>query len=146
MSQENVEILRGATEAFNRGDPEAWVAVLAPEFEYTASGAVVGIGGTYRGAEGFRRFLASFWDEFDEPNAEIRDLIEAGDQVLAAVSFRGRGKQSGIAAAGTFGSFGRCEKERPSVDRHSRARKKPSKPPGFRSRRCRRRTSRSRGK
>ena len=99
MSQENVEILRGATEAFNRGDPEAWVAVLAPEFEYTASGAVVGIGGTYRGAEGFRRFLASFWDEFDEPNAEIRDLIEAGDQVLAAVSFRGRGKQSGIAAS-----------------------------------------------
>jgi len=96
MSEENVEILRGAIGAFNRGDPEAWVAVLAPEFEYTASGAVVGIGGTYRGAEGFRRFLASFWDEFDAPNAEIRDVIEEGDQVLASVTFRGRGKHSGI--------------------------------------------------
>jgi ketosteroid isomerase-like protein len=96
MSEENVEVLRGAIDAFNRGEPEAWVAVLAPEFEYTASGAVVGIGGTYRGAEGFRRFLASFWDVFDQPNAEIRDVIEEGDQVLAAVTFRGRGKQSGI--------------------------------------------------
>jgi ketosteroid isomerase-like protein len=98
MSQENVEIVRRAFEAFNRGDPEAWAAVLAPEFEYTAFGTAVGIGGTYRGAEGFRRFLASFWDEFDEPNAEIGDVIEEGDQVLASMTFRGRGKHSGVPA------------------------------------------------
>jgi len=95
MSQENVEVLRRSIEAFNRGDPDVWVAVLAPEFEYTASGAVVGVAGTYRGADGFRRFLESFWDEFDEPKAELGELIAEGDQVLASVTFTGRGKHSG---------------------------------------------------
>ena len=99
MSGENVEILRQSIEAFNRGDPAAWVAVLAPEFEYTASGAVVGIGGSYRGADGFRRFLDSFWDEFDEPRVELGEVIAAGDKVVAAVTFRGRGKHSGIATS-----------------------------------------------
>jgi ketosteroid isomerase-like protein len=55
----------------------------------------VGARGVYRGAEGFRRFLDSFWDEFDEPNIETRDLIEAGNQVLTSATFQGRGKQSG---------------------------------------------------
>ena len=96
MSQQNVEILRRAIEAFNRGDPHAWAAVLAPDFEYIASGAVVGIGGTYRGADGFRQFLDSFWDEFDEPTVELGEVIASGDQVLASVTFRGRGKHSGI--------------------------------------------------
>jgi ketosteroid isomerase-like protein len=96
MSQQNAGILRRAIEAFNRGDPDAWVAVLAPEFEYTATGAVVGVRGTYRGAEGFKQFLNSFWDEFDEPSAQLGELIAEGDQVLASVIFRGRGKHSGI--------------------------------------------------
>jgi uncharacterized protein len=99
MSQENVAVLRRSIEAFNRGDPDAWVAALAPEFEYTASGAVVGIRGTYRGADGFRRFLDSFWDEFDEPKAELGELIAEGDQVLASVTFSGRGKNSGVATS-----------------------------------------------
>ena len=96
MSENNVELLRRSIEAFNRGDPDTWVAVLAPEFEYTPSGAVVGIAGTYRGADGFRRFLDSFWDEFDEPRAELGQLIAEGDQVLASVTFTGRGKHSGV--------------------------------------------------
>jgi ketosteroid isomerase-like protein len=96
MSQENVETLRRAIEAFNRGDTDAWAAVRAPEFEYSASGAVVGIGGSYRGADGFKQFLDSFWDEFDEPKVELGEVIAGGAKVLAAVTFRGRGKHSGI--------------------------------------------------
>jgi ketosteroid isomerase-like protein len=34
MSQENVEIVRAATEAFNRGDLEAWLADADPEIEW----------------------------------------------------------------------------------------------------------------
>ncbi len=69
---------------------------IAPECEYIPTGAVPGIEAEYRGPEGFRRFLESFWSEFDEPVAEIRDLIDAGDHVVAAQTFRGRGKQSGV--------------------------------------------------
>ncbi len=50
----------------------------------------------YRGPEGLRRFLESFWGEFDEPGLEVRELIEAEDHVLAGLTFQGRGKQSGV--------------------------------------------------
>ena len=96
MSQENVEVVRRAFEAFNRDVPDDWATELAPEFEYEATGAVVGVRGVYRGAEGFRQFLESFWEEFDEPRVEIRELVEAGDRVLTSVTFRGRGKRSGV--------------------------------------------------
>ena len=96
MSEENVEKVRGAFEAFNRGDLEAGVADLAPEFEYVTTGAIPGAAGVYRGPEGFRRFLESFWGEFDDSRLEVRELIDAGDQVVAALKFRGRGKQSGV--------------------------------------------------
>ena len=96
MSQENVELMRQAIEAFNKGDVGRAIATIAPECEYIPTGAVPGIEAEYRGPEGFRRFLGSFWSEFDEPVAEIRDLIDAGDHVVAAQTFRGRGKQSGV--------------------------------------------------
>jgi ketosteroid isomerase-like protein len=33
MSQENVELIRRACDAFNRGDYEGWLAALDPEVE-----------------------------------------------------------------------------------------------------------------
>jgi uncharacterized protein len=96
MSEENVEIVRQAIETFNQGDVEgSFAGVFAPEFEYIPTGTIPGGEGAYRGPEGWRRFL-EFWDEFDEPRIEIRDLIASGDHVVAAQTFRGRGKQSGV--------------------------------------------------
>ena len=46
MSQENVEIVRRGYEAFNRGDIEGVTRVLAPDFEYVASGLVPGVEGS----------------------------------------------------------------------------------------------------
>jgi uncharacterized protein len=99
MSRENADILRRAIDAFNQGDVDVWVGLLAPEFVYTPSGTVVGIGGTYRGADGFRQFLDSFWDQFDEPTVELGELVHEGDYVLAAATFRGRGRHSGVATS-----------------------------------------------
>ena len=97
MSQENVEMLRRAYEAFNRGDREGAVAGFAPEAEYVVTtGQIPGAGGVYRGPEGYRRFLESWWSEFDEPGIEVHELIETGDQVLASLKLRGRGRQSGV--------------------------------------------------
>jgi ketosteroid isomerase-like protein len=96
MSQENVEVVRRAYKAFNRGDLEAMFADAAPEFEYVATGAIPGAGGVYRGPEMFRQFLGQWWGEFDEPRVEVHELIEARDQVLAFLTFRGHGKQSGV--------------------------------------------------
>jgi ketosteroid isomerase-like protein len=96
MSQEAVEVVRRAYEAFNRGDLEAMFADAAPEFEYIATGAIPGAGGVYRGPETFRQFLGQWWGEFDEPHVEVHELIEASNQVLASLTFRGHGKQSGV--------------------------------------------------
>ena len=95
MSQENVEIVRRATEAFNAGDVEGSIAHLAPEFEYVATGTIPGAEGVYRGPEGWRRFLELFWGEFDDARIEIRDLVASDDHVVAPQTFRGRGRQSG---------------------------------------------------
>jgi ketosteroid isomerase-like protein len=98
MSRETVEVVRRGYEAFNRGDLEGMFADAAPEFEYVATDAIPGAGGLYRGPEDFRKFLDRWWGEFDQPHAEVHELIDAGDRVLASVTFRGHGKQSGVEA------------------------------------------------
>jgi ketosteroid isomerase-like protein len=95
MSEENVEIIRRAYERWNRRD-SGWATAVAPEFEYVASAAFVGLSGGHRGLEGFTRMLEQFWGEFDEAHAEPQEFIEAGDSVLAVITFRGSGKQSGV--------------------------------------------------
>jgi len=99
MSGDNVEIARRAYGAFDRGDFEGMIADFAPSFEYVTSGAIPGVSGAYRGAEGLREFLRWMWDEFDSPGVEVHELTETEDQVLASVTLHGRGKQSGVEAS-----------------------------------------------
>ena len=93
MSQENVEIVRRAYEAFNRGDIDEALVVLAPDFEYTTSGAIPGVTGTYIGPEGFRRFVGWLLDQFDDARFEINDVIEHEDLLVFRHTNRGRGKR-----------------------------------------------------
>jgi ketosteroid isomerase-like protein len=96
MSEANVEMARRGYEAFNRGDIDGAVADFAPDFEYVvAAGGLPGFGEVARGREGFRRFVETFWREFDKPNLEVHELIDAGDQVVVSTTMRGRGKHSG---------------------------------------------------
>ena len=103
MSPNAVEVVRRAYEAFNRGDLDGVVEYGAPDFEYVATGAIPGAAGTYRGTEEYRRFLDWWWGEFDEPEFEVQELIDAGDQVFASTTMRGYGKQSG--AETSWGSW-----------------------------------------
>ena len=99
MSQENVEIVRGAFEAFNRGDVDAVVADFAPDCEYIPSGAIPGRADVSRGPEGYKRWVSWLRDEFDNAHVQIHELIDAGDRVLVRLTARGRGKQSGVEAS-----------------------------------------------
>jgi ketosteroid isomerase-like protein len=40
--------------------------------------------------------MERWWGEFAQPNVQVHELVDAGEQVLASVTFRGRGKQSGV--------------------------------------------------
>ena len=95
MSQENVEIVRRGYDAFNRGDSEGMVTDFAPDFEYIPTGTIPGVRGVFRGPGGWIEFAEWLRSGFESPRAEIK-LTDAGDQVLAEVTLRGRGKQSGV--------------------------------------------------
>ena len=95
MSQENIDLARRGYEAFNRGDIDRLLdEIFAPEFEYVPTGAIPGIQGTYQGPR-WREFAGWMASEFERPRIEAHELIELGNQVLASVTLRGRGKQSG---------------------------------------------------
>jgi ketosteroid isomerase-like protein len=98
MSQENVEVVHRAYEAWNRGDDKGWASAIAPGFEYFPSGVVPGMDSRYEGIEGFARYLRRFWDEFADARVELRGFRDPGDLVLAEVTFRGRGRRGGVEA------------------------------------------------
>jgi ketosteroid isomerase-like protein len=99
MSQGNVELARRGYEAYNRGDFDAAAADFAPTFEFVTSGAIPGITGVYEGQEGWKEFVGWTPSEFESPCFEVHELIDTGSQVLASVTLRGRGKQSGVEVA-----------------------------------------------
>jgi hypothetical protein len=78
MSQENVEVVRRANEAFDARDMDALLAEHHPEVEIVVLRSE--IEGPYRGHEGLRRMTA---DNF-EANVEVRidEIRDCGDRVL----------------------------------------------------------------
>ena len=95
-SRENVEVVRDAYDAVNRGDLDAAIANIGPDMEYVASGAVPDASGIFLGPNGVKQFVAGLYEEFDDARAEVTELIEAGDQVLVGAIAQGRGKLSGV--------------------------------------------------
>jgi ketosteroid isomerase-like protein len=91
MSQENVELVRGVIEAFNRRDLEAAGRAHDPDVEVDWSrsrGLDVGV---YRGYEATIGFWRSLLDMFDQITV-APELIECGEHVLVPNRTRFRGR------------------------------------------------------
>jgi ketosteroid isomerase-like protein len=95
MSQENLEIVREATDAWNRSDYAAAQEALDPDIEVVVAYGV-DFDGTYRGHAGFAEMLGGFWAEFENVHLRIEEAIPASSHVVLAVRFSGRGKRSGL--------------------------------------------------
>jgi ketosteroid isomerase-like protein len=95
MSQENVEIVREAFEAFNEGDLEAVVGICDPAIEWLPP-AELPSSSTYHGHQGVRDATGDMLDLFRGLRAEPERLIDAGDQVVVLFMWRGRAKGSGL--------------------------------------------------
>jgi uncharacterized protein len=102
MSQENVEIVRRAFAAYSRGDVDGAVSDFAPDCRYTAAGVIPDRTGVFHGPEGYKEFMGWLRSEFDDVQAEVDELIDAGDTVVVGSTLRGRGRQSGAQAQITF--------------------------------------------
>ncbi len=100
MSEENVEIVRRAWDAFSRGDVAEAYEVIAADIDFDVSrdiwGAVVG-GGHYRGVEGITKWFQDLYSAWDTFEMDAEELIDAGnDRVIMVLFARGRGRSSGI--------------------------------------------------
>ena len=96
MSEENVEIVRRAFEVLNRRDTEAALPYIDPEVELHS--AIIGgaEGNTYRGHEGFRRWMAESDASFAELRGEVEEWRDLGDDVLQIGRVHARGRESGV--------------------------------------------------
>ncbi len=90
MSQENVEIVRGAIDAFNRGDFEAATGAIHPDFEFVR----VGDQSPIRGVAALREWMKP--DAFEDQRFEPLDLRVSGNKVFVRQHFTGRGAGSGM--------------------------------------------------
>jgi ketosteroid isomerase-like protein len=81
MSGENVEIVRSAIDAYNRGDVEAMLQATAPGFELDLSRAAGPLKGVY-GRDRIQWFWNEITDSWESVRIEPREFIEAGEHVV----------------------------------------------------------------
>jgi ketosteroid isomerase-like protein len=104
MSQENVEIVRRLYAAIDAGDGAAVFSLYDPEVEWDSRQTAIGklIGQTfYRGHDGIRQMARDWNNSWESVEYEIEDLIDAGQHVIAVLSYRARGRASGAEVAHT---------------------------------------------
>ena len=97
MSQENVEIVRAAFEAFIEGDQEKTAQLVDPALEFHGT-----VGGLQEGqiAHGQSQidqtFEAEDLEAWEERRLEPEEFIDAGDDVVVLLHEYRRGKGSGV--------------------------------------------------
>jgi ketosteroid isomerase-like protein len=103
MSQENVEIIRRAFEAFNGGNRAAFLSFYDDDIVLHIAPPSIDAG-SYYGAEEVERQYTRMFAPFGETyRVEIEDLIDAGDSVVVCSRPKGRGRRSGAAVEGPPG-------------------------------------------
>ena len=96
MSQQNVQIIRAAFEAWEGAGMVAVLDFLAPDIEWKVR-VDLPDAQLYRGHEGIRELMSHFDEVMEDMWFEHQDLIPVGDdQVLAPLRWGGRGKGSGM--------------------------------------------------
>jgi len=96
MSQENVEIIRQAFEAFNEGNYSGFLNLYDADIVCVVpQGGDIEVG-TFHGADEVERYYRRWFSAFGETSRiEIEELIEAGDSVIAIYREKARGRLSG---------------------------------------------------
>jgi ketosteroid isomerase-like protein len=95
MARENVDIVRAAFDAWNRGDRDAWVDAFDEEAEFYPLRAQLE-GRAYHGREGARRFIAELDEDWEEVRFEIDEIRDLGERVVGSGGFKARGRASGV--------------------------------------------------
>jgi len=95
VSQENVEIVRRAVDAYRSGDIKFPLAFYDPDVEFDVTYARPE-GGVFRGRHGLEEGVQAWVERWAEYRFEVEEIIDAGDRVLMILREFGRGEQSRI--------------------------------------------------
>jgi ketosteroid isomerase-like protein len=82
MSHENVEVVKAAIDAGNRGDWDAVIQAAAPSFELDMSRSRSFRGAAVYSLHQLRGFLVEFAESWESVRVEPHEFIEAGDLVV----------------------------------------------------------------
>jgi ketosteroid isomerase-like protein len=106
MSQENVEVVRRAFEAFAQVGLDAMGDFWADDIDYRAIEGALDDRGPMHGKDAVRAHWQDWLDTFDDLKAEPLELIDAADeQVVTVLRFGGRAKQSGVETDLTYANL-----------------------------------------
>jgi ketosteroid isomerase-like protein len=96
MSEENVEIVRTATEAMVSGDAAAALKALDPEIEWHATVGGIDEGRVYHGHEEVAQAFADYFEVWERIELRADGYIDAGDdQVVVFFHEVAKGRESG---------------------------------------------------
>jgi ketosteroid isomerase-like protein len=93
MSEENVEIVRRATEAYSRGDLDEALASWSADAVLDWSNSRGLEAAVVRGRDEIRAYMEQFLEAFEEVRIELEDVFEADEGVVIVENlayFRGR--------------------------------------------------------
>jgi ketosteroid isomerase-like protein len=97
MSQENVEVVRSANEAFLTGDVEKALAALDPGIEWHATVGGIDEGRVYRGREEVVRAFVEYFEVWERMEMRADEYIDAGgDDVVVFHHEVAKGRESGV--------------------------------------------------
>lgn len=96
MAPDNRRLLDDAVNAYNRRDPDAWVALWTPDCEWHPflTARVEGDPG-YHGHNGMRAWFEDVDEMFSEMHAELETFREVGDRLLVLGEMTAVGRGSG---------------------------------------------------
>jgi ketosteroid isomerase-like protein len=104
MSQENVEIVKAAYEAFAREGLDRWIEHFADDVDYRAVEGAIDDWGPIKGTDALRAYFQDWIDMFDGFWMEAVELIDAGgDTVVTVERYGGRARLSGVETDQTEG-------------------------------------------
>ena len=94
MAESEIELHRRANEAIQALDADALIELCHPRVEVHSIFAAVG-GAVYHGLDGVRGWLSDLDDAWGEFHITAEAYFDLGEQTLAYIVLRGRGRQSG---------------------------------------------------
>jgi ketosteroid isomerase-like protein len=92
MSQENVEIVRRALDAYREGDFEGALGLGHPEIVSTR---VDPDGAVFHGHDGLRQLMSDWVEGFEDWSYHAEEYVDVGDVVVVHIRQWGRGAESG---------------------------------------------------